>query len=122
MHYGLELIVDIHHCKRLPVNRKDLELFMQQFCELIDMEREDLVFWDYDDDPEQYAKAPSHLKGTSAVQFIKTSSIVIHTLDSLGKVFVNVFSCKPFDFNIAAEFLEDFFQGRIVQILDMERL
>lgn len=60
------------------------------------------MFWFDDSDIE-------HLRGVSAVQFIETSTIVIHSLDILEKVFVNIFSCKPFDHELAAEFTARYF-------------
>ena len=48
-------------------------------------------------------------KGTSAVQFILTSTIVIHTLDLMKAAYVNIFSCKDFDTDEAAEFTAKWF-------------
>lgn len=110
--YGMELIMDIHNCNVVKFNRIDLTIYVEELCELIDMEREDLCFWDYEDS-ESYEKAPSHLKGTSLVQFIKTSNITIHTLDDLGKVFINIFTCKDFSTEKAMAFSERFFRGSI---------
>jgi S-adenosylmethionine/arginine decarboxylase-like enzyme len=50
-----------------------------------------------------------------------TSSIVIHCLDLLGTVYLNLFSCKDFDSNGAAEFIEKWFQGDIVQWTEVDR-
>ena len=109
--YGKELILDIHNCDISLFNRVDLERFVKRLCNLIDMEREDLYFWDY---PEEEKKnLPAHLKGTSVVQFIRTSDIVIHTLDDLRKVFINLFSCKPFNDEEASLFIEKWLKGKI---------
>jgi S-adenosylmethionine/arginine decarboxylase-like enzyme len=48
-------------------------------------------------------------KGTSAVQFILTSTIVIHTLDLMKAAYVNIFSCKDFDTDEAAQFTAKWF-------------
>ena len=48
-------------------------------------------------------------RGTSAVQFILTSTIVIHTLDLMKAAYVNIFSCKNFNTDQAAEFTADWF-------------
>ena len=111
--YGKELVIDITGANPILFNRKDLERFMVELCDFIDMEREPLHFWDYDD-PDEYAAAPPHLKGTSAVQFISTSSIVIHTLDVLESVCINIFSCKDFDAVDAQEFCCKWFGGEAV--------
>ena len=42
------------------------------------------------------------LEGWSAMQFIETSSITVHTDEVCGRCFVDVFSCLPFDSGAAA--------------------
>ncbi len=120
--YGKELILDLHDCSVSEFNRESIEDYIAKLCALIGMEREDLHFWDYEDDPEGYENAPPHLKGTSAVQFIKTSSIVLHSLDDLGKIFINVFSCKDFDEVEVRSFTEAFFGGCVVGCSVIERI
>ena len=121
--YGQELILDLHNCDPATYDtREQLAQFMIELCERIDMQREDLHFWDYDGDPEGYAAAPEHLKGTSAVQFIKTSNITIHTLDGMKRVYLNIFSCKDFDSMEAVEFCAKFFEGNIAGCTNVERI
>lgn len=111
--YGYSSVLDVVACDPATFTRQCIEQFLIALCEAIDMEREDLHFWDYEDDPEGYAAAPAHLRGTSAVQFIKTSSIVIHTLDDLGVVFIDLFSCKRYKPHVVNEVVEDYFGGRV---------
>jgi len=121
MYYGTELIIDLHDCSTKKFNRAGLEIYFQQLCELIDMEREDLHFWDYADDPDAKELAPPHLQGTSAIQFITTSNVTIHTLDKLKKVFINVFSCKPFSVEIVTRFTEKYFKAEQIKTAIVER-
>jgi len=121
--YGKELILDIHECNvPLAFPRRDIENFFIQLCEKIDMERCELFWWDYADEPEEYKKAPPHLKGISAVQFIKTSNITIHILDELKKVYLNIFSCKNFNTNEAANFALLYFGGKTLHSTTLERI
>ena len=53
-----------------------------------------------------------HTQGTSAVQFIITSSIVIHALELTGEVFVNIFSCKEFDPMMATNVTVEWFRAQ----------
>lgn len=102
-YYGKELILDLHGCDPTRFSRKSIEDFCEALCDLIDMERCDLHFWDdIGVAPEERQKDPK-TKGTSAVQFILTSTIVIHTLDLMNTVYVNIFSCKDFSIHQAAE-------------------
>ena len=94
--------------------------FFVDRCDLIQMERCKLSWFDdHGVSPEEQQTEP-HLKGTTAVQFIMTSNIVIHTLDLLGAVYVNIFSCKDFDPEVAADFTANWFKGKIVnsQVID----
>lgn len=120
--YGKELILDIHDCDASKFTRKSIEQFLRELCVLIDMERQDLHFWDYDGEPEKYKEAADHLKGISCIQFITTSNITIHALDVLEKIFINIFSCKDFDQEIMAIFTAEFFGGKIVNQRSFERI
>jgi len=111
--YGKEMILDLRNCETLPCKRKFLKEFLEQLCELIDMEREKLCFWDYYGHPKAYEKAADHLKGITAVQFISTSNITIHTIDVQKKVLINVFSCKDFDPDKVETFCEAWFAGDV---------
>ncbi len=111
MGYGKELIIDLKDCDSSKFTRKAIEQYMIWLCGLIDMKRSDLHFWDDVDVPEEDKETEPHLKGTSAIQFITTSNITIHTLDLVGEVYVNIFSCKDFDERSAATFTRSFFGG-----------
>lgn len=120
--YGQELILDLHSCNSDKFTRNHIEQYFVELCDLIGMERCDLHFWDYEGEEEEYNKAPDHLKGTSAIQFITTSNITIHTLDVLQKVFLNIFSCSTFDPSIVQKYSEEFFEGLTVNIHSIKRL
>ena len=107
--YGVELILDLHGCDASTFNRPSIRDYFEQLCALIDMQRCELHFWDDEGLPEEQRQTSPHTQGTSAVQFILTSSIVIHTLDQLGAVYVNMFSCKDFDPAVAEKFTRDWF-------------
>ena len=52
------------------------------------------------------------LEGWSAMQFIETSSITIHADEVSGRCFIDVFSCRQFDPDIAAAVAVAYFGGR----------
>lgn len=110
--FGYELVLDLSNCSTEKFNRKDITEFFKELCNLIDMEREDLHFWDYEGVPEEEIPYDQpHLIGTSAVQFISTSNITIHTLNLLQKIFVNIFSCKEFNEKKAEAFTKKYFSA-----------
>lgn len=102
--YGFELVLDLHGCEANLFNRDHIDKFFTDLCNLIEMEKCEVHFWDDIGVPKEEQQILPHTKGTSAVCFILTSTIVIHTLDILGTVYVNIFSCKPFDPDVATEF------------------
>ena len=111
MKYGDELILDLHGCDPALFTAARIEEFMRGFCDkILDMTRGPFHVWGFDD-PLEKAQAASHLKGTSAIQFIETSNVTIHCLDDLGSVYLNVFSCKPFDVRSAIRFCSAFFHA-----------
>jgi len=51
------------------------------------------------------------LEGWSALQFIETSSITVHADEVFGRCFIDVFSCRPFDADVAAAIAVGHFGG-----------
>ncbi len=122
MAYGKELILDLHNCDPTTFDRQSIGGYFRQLCKEIGMEACDLHFWDDVGVAEDEKQTDPHTKGTSAIQFILTSSITIHTLELLGKVFVNVFSCKDFDVADVSLLTETWFHGMIAQHKEILRL
>lgn len=110
--YGFELILDLHGCNSDTFNRSHLDDFFAQLCDLIDMEKCEVHFWDDVGVPIEEQQTSPQTKGTSAVCFILTSTIVVHTLDFLEAVYVNIFSCKSFDPDVAQEFTKKWFDAK----------
>lgn len=115
-------MLDLHGCDVSTFNRDSLRGYFKKICDAIDMEREDLHFWDYDGVPEEERTTEAHLLGTSAVQFIKTSNIVIHTLDLLEAVYINIFSCKPYDKDMAEKITVEWFGAKECRTQFIERI
>lgn len=111
--YGKELILDLYSCNAKKFTRRALKRFFKDICSLIGMERCELFWWDDYGLPAEERQNEPHLKGTSAIQFIMTSNITIHTLDLMGNVYLNIFSCKDFDTKKATDFSRKFFEGRV---------
>ena len=120
--YGKELILDLHHCATSTFTRLSIRQYFEKLCEMIDMERGKLTWWDDLYTPEGEKETEPHLVGTSAVQFIKTSNITIHTLDLIQRVYLNVFSCKDFDEEVVARTTATWFDGDIVNKKVIQRI
>lgn len=121
--YGKEVIIDMHNIKNTRLfNRKNLKKFFIELCNLIDMERCDLHFWDYKGEEKEYYNAPVHLRGTSAIQFISTSNITLHTLDDMKRIYLNIFSCKDFKGLVVKNFCKKYFNGNIITYRVIKRI
>lgn len=118
--FGYELVLDVRGCDTSLFTEDEVRRFCAELCDdVIDMEREDFHVWA--SDAEDYEDSPAHLYGVSAVQFITTSSVVVHTLNKLGAAYVNIFSCKTFDMDAATHFVARFFRGNVVSRTDLVR-
>ena len=86
------------------------------------MERCELYFWDDVGVPPEEQQTEPHTKGTSAVQFILTSSVVVHTLDVMAAVYINIFACKQFDPALAEEITREWFKASECRATFLERI
>jgi len=120
--YGYELIMDLHGCGVSTFNRASLDGYFEKLCKAIDMKKCERYFWDDVGLPEEEKQTSPHTKGSSAVQFILTSSIVIHTLELLGAVYINIFSCKEFDEKVAETITKDWFGANGCRAHFIERI
>ena len=120
--YGQELILDLHNCDPTTMTRRSIRKYLIELCNKIDMEREDLHFWDDQGVPKAERETEPHLVGISGVQFIRTSSIVFHTLTLMKRVYLNIFSCKPFDPQVARQFSVEWFKGEVKNNHVMDRV
>ena len=114
MAYGKEMLLDLYGCDVSRFTRKGIKEWLVELCKLINMSRADLHlhYWDYigyEGGAREKIEAPIHLCGTSGIQFITTSNITIHTLDSVGECMINIFSCRNFSSFDAACFTADWF-------------
>ena len=77
----------MHNCDITKFTRPYLEEFFRGICDdVLDMERCDLHFWDDEGIPAEEIRTEPEVVGISAVQFIITSNITIHTLTKLRAV------------------------------------
>ena len=120
--FGYELLLDLHGCDVSTFNRKSIKGYFKKICDVIGMVREDLHFWDYEGIPEEERSTEAHMLGTSAIQFITTSNIVVHTLDLTGVVYINIFSCKDFSVEVAQKVTCDWFKAEECRTNFIERI
>ncbi|MEI6498425.1 MAG: S-adenosylmethionine decarboxylase [bacterium] len=119
--YGKEVILDLHNCNPKKFNRRMIKSYFIELCDLIEMQRCKLGWWDDYGLPIEERQTEPHLKGTSAIQFILTSNITIHTLDIMERVYLNIFSCKDFDGKVVRDFSAKWFESKVVNYKIIDR-
>jgi S-adenosylmethionine/arginine decarboxylase-like enzyme len=103
--WGLAGSFDIYNCD--PATIRDagkIKEFVAELCDLIEMKRfGDTMVVDFGDD--------ERVAGYSMVQLIETSLISAHFANKTNATYLDVFSCKPYNPNIVADFAKRFFGG-----------
>jgi S-adenosylmethionine/arginine decarboxylase-like enzyme len=103
--WGMLAAIDLHGCERPRLEDPDaIRTFVPRLVDAIGMR----------------ARGPLHLErfgdgeleGWSAMQFIETSSITLHADEFACRLFVDVFSCRRFDPDLAAAIAVAHFGGR----------
>ena len=93
--WGMLAAIDLHGCERGRLqDPNSIRELVPTLIEAIGMRAHGPLMLDRFGDDE--------LEGWSAMQFIETSSITIHADEVFGRCFIDVFSCRPFDPDIAA--------------------
>ena len=109
-YWGYHLILDCHACDVPSIqSRENVYNWIKHLVKAIDMEPIGEPHIEY-----TAAEFPDKA-GFTAIQVIVTSSIVAHFIDSTGDVYIDVFSCKPFDNDIVIKTINDTFQPKKIR-------
>ena len=120
-HYGKELILDLHNCDISKFDKKGIQNFFDLLCKKIKMEQVKSHWWTTEGLTKEELEIP-HLRGTSAIQFIKTSNVTIHTLELMGCCYINIFSCKNFNVHVAENFAKKYFKATVANSVAVARV
>jgi S-adenosylmethionine/arginine decarboxylase-like enzyme len=102
--WGMLAAIDLHDCDRARLADPDtIRRFVPAVIDAIGMRAHGALAL------ERFADG--ELEGWSAMQFIETSSITLHADEVCGRCFVDVFSCRPFDPDVAAAIAAEHFGG-----------
>jgi len=107
--WGWHLVLNLYECNPEQIRSAEvIKQFIIDLCDLIDMRRfGDPIVVDFGDDPV--------VSGYSMFQLIETSNIAGHFANQSNSAYMDIFSCKHFDPNVAAEFCANVFQARSSQ-------
>jgi S-adenosylmethionine/arginine decarboxylase-like enzyme len=70
---------------------------------------------------EHFATHDPEAAGHSLVQLIETSSITGHFVDRNGDAYIDVFSCKPFDIDVARSVVHQYFRPAAIRVTYLTR-
>lgn len=108
--FGWELIMDLYDCNLDTISSGEkIREYAKTLCKIIDM-----IPYGEPQIP-YFGHNEPHTKGYSLVQLIETSAITGHFSEYKRTVYMNIFSCKPYDKDRALEFTKEFFGAQRVE-------
>jgi len=103
--WGIASAIDIYGCDPLKIrDAVIIRRFVAELCELIEMKR-------FGETQVVHFGEDERVAGYSMVQLIETSLISAHFANLTNTVYLDVFSCKPYDPEIVKAFAQSFFDG-----------
>lgn len=109
-YWGYHLILDCQGCAKEKIaSRENLKSFIEALVIAIDMKAygEPVL--------EHFATHDPEKGGYSLVQLIETSSITGHFVDKNGDAYLDIFSCKPFDIEIAKKVVTEYLGAKKIK-------
>lgn len=105
--YGYELIIDLFECDpRVITSQTKLQEYVDKLCKLIKMKKYGKTILAH------FGENHPHTKGYSLIQLIETSSITGHFSELWNSAYINIFSCKKYDYTLAKKFTKQFFKAK----------
>lgn len=101
--WGKSISIDLFDCDISLFQPEPIKEYVQKVISVIDMVAHGPCYVDKFGEGE--------LVGYSAMQFIETSSITVHTDEPGKRCFVDIFSCKDFDEKEAEEFSKTYWKA-----------
>jgi S-adenosylmethionine decarboxylase len=113
--WGLSSCIDLYECDlKLMQDAQAIREFVKILCKRIKVRRygeTQVVF--FGDEP--------RIQGFSMTQLIETSLVSAHFADASRAIYLDVFSCAPYDPEDAARFAADFFKAGRYQLKVINR-
>jgi S-adenosylmethionine/arginine decarboxylase-like enzyme len=113
--WGVSSCIDLYDCDlQLMQDEAAIKRFVRELCGLIKMRRfGDTQVVRFGDDP--------RVTGFSMTQLIETSLVSAHFADNSKAVYLDVFSCAPYDPEETAAFAVKFFKARSHRVQVIKR-
>ena len=102
---GIASAIDIYDCNPGKIrNTEVIRRFVVELCDLIEMKR-------FGETQVVHFGEDERVAGFSMVQLIETSLISAHFANLTNTVYLDVFSCKPYDPETVKAFAQSYFDG-----------
>ncbi|EKD67056.1 MAG: hypothetical protein ACD_48C00619G0004 [uncultured bacterium] len=110
--FGRELVLDLYDCDLKKISSKrEIHKFVIELCDnVIKMKRYGRALIPH------FGHADPVTSGYSLVQLIETSSVSAHFSELKRSVYLNIFSCAPFDAKKTTAFCKKFFRAKRVKL------
>lgn len=104
--WGLSTCIDLYDCDlSLMQDAEAIKDFVRQLCDKIKMRRYgETQVVHFGDDP--------RVTGFSMTQLIETSLVSAHFADASRAVYLDIFSCAPYEPEVVAGFAAQFFKAK----------
>jgi len=103
--WGIATSIDIYNCDPQTIRSAEMiRRFVVELCDLIEMKR-------YGETVIVHFGEDEKVAGYSMMQLIETSLISAHFANLANTAYLDVFSCKPYDPGVVADFAQRFFAG-----------
>ena len=114
-YWGLSSSIDMYECDLGLMKDADaIREFVKQLCDRIKMKRfGDTQVVHFGDDP--------RVNGFSMTQLIETSLVSAHFAEASRAIYLDVFSCAPYEPKDVAEFALHYFKGKRYNLQMVER-
>ena len=113
-YWGYHLIINAGQCSKSTIrSHSHIYQFATQLVKKIDM----VAFGE----PRVVRFGSGHTTGYTLVQLIETSCISAHFAEESNDIYLDVFSCKPFNKAHAISVFKEFFSPTTMQTIFMER-
>jgi len=104
--WGIASSIDIYDCNPDTIrDAEKIKQFVAELCDLIEMKR-------FGETQVVHFGEEERVAGFSMVQLIETSLISAHFANLTNVVYLDVFSCKPYDLTLVEKFSKKFFGGK----------
>ena len=104
--WGIASAIDIYECEPHKIRSAEtIRSFVAELCDLIEMKR-------FGETQVVHFGEDERVAGYSMVQLIETSLISAHFANLTNAVYLDVFSCKPYEPEVVRRFAQRYFEGQ----------